>query len=184
LIDECGKETPVSFLSFIIKDAVSADFSYSVKSSCKTDTLSFLHPANNGVNLWAWSFDNNSSSTLQNPVKVFTDTGRHTIRLIASNGSCADTVKKIINLQNKITAAFIAPSGICPGDTVHLVNKSTGNIDNWQWSFGNGITSNLPSPSGWQYPITNSIVSYNVRLIAGNSLLNCHDTIVHLTVMG
>jgi len=182
IIDECGLETPPSFLNFTVIDAVSANFTYSVRSSCKSDTLSFFHDGNNGVSNWTWDFDNTSTSDLQNPVKIFTDTGRHTIRLIVSNGGCADTLTKDINLQNKITAAFIAPAGLCPGDPVQLINKSTGNIDNWQWNLGNGVTSNLSTPVAYQYAINGITTNYTVRLIAGNSQFNCRDTATHTII--
>ncbi len=182
LIDECGLATPPSSLNFTIKEAVSANFTYSVKSSCKSDTLSFFHDGNNGVSNWNWRFDNITTSNLQNPVKIFTDTGWHSIRLIVSNGGCSDTLIKNINLQNKIIAAFIAPAGICPGDPVQLFNKSTGNIDAWQWNFGNGITSNQSTPVAYQYAINGMTTNYTVRLIAINSQFNCRDTATHIII--
>jgi gliding motility-associated-like protein len=180
LIDECGFETPPSFLDLTIKNAVSANFTYSVRSSCKSDTLSFFHDGNNGTSSWTWSFDNKSTSNLQNPVKVFTDTGQHTIRLRVSNNGCTDSVTKNINLQNKIVAAFAAPVGVCPGDPVQLINKSSGNIDVWQWNFGNGITSNLYTPVTYQYVINGISTNYTVKLVAVNSQFNCRDTATHI----
>lgn len=179
-IDECGLETAPSSLNFTVRNAVSANFTYLVTSSCKSDTVSFFHDGNNGTTSWSWSFDNDTTSALQNPVKIFTDTGRHTIRLIVSNGNCADTLVKNINLQNQIKAAFIAPAGVCPGDPVLLINKSTGNIDSWQWNLGNGVTSNSATPVTYQYAINGVTTSYTVRLIAVNSQFNCRDTATHI----
>jgi gliding motility-associated-like protein len=180
LIDECGLSTPPTTLNFTLKNAVSADFNYSVRSSCKTDTLSFFHDGNNGAINWNWSFDNNSTSNLQNPVKIFPDSGLHKIRLVVSNGSCTDSLTKNITLQNKITAAFIAPAGVCPGDPVQLINKSTGNINNWQWNLGNGVTSNLSTPPAYQYAINGITTDYTVKLVAINSQFNCSDSATHI----
>ena len=183
ILDECGLETPPSFLNFTVKDAVSANFTYSMSSSCsRSDTLSFFHDGNNGAIEWTWDFDNTSTSDLQNPLIIFTDTGRHTIRLIVSNGGCADTLTKNINLQNKISAAFIAPAGLCPGDPVQLINKSTGNIDIWQWDLGNAVTSNQSTPVAYQYVVNGVTTNYTVRLIAGNSQFNCRDTATHIII--
>ncbi len=179
-IDECGLETPPSSLAFTVNNAVSADFTYSVKSSCKTDSLSFFHNGNNGAINWTWDFDNKSSSNLQNPVIIFSDTGRHSIRLLVSNGGCSDSLTKNINLQNKITAAFTAPAGVCPGDPVQLINKSSGNIDDWQWDFGNAVTSNQSTPPAYQYVINGTTTNYTVRLVAINSQFNCRDTATHI----
>lgn len=177
LIDECGLLTPVgSSKLFNAKSAVSADFTYSIRSSCKTDTVSFSHPANNGVNQWNWNFNNNTSSTIQNPVKIYTDTGRHSIRLIVSNGVCTDTVRKNFNLQNRIYAAFTAPPGICPDDSITFINNSTGNITNWTWDFGDGSGNTMVSPPPKFYLPTGRDAVYNVRLIVSNNQTNCRDT--------
>lgn len=178
--DECGLETPPSTLNFTVKDAVSANFTYSVRSSCKKDSLSFFHDGNNGTINWNWKIDDSIISNLQNPIKIFTDTGRHTIRLIVSNGGCSDTLTKNINLQNKIIAAFTAPVAVCPGDPVQLINKSSGNIDTWQWNLGNGISSIQPTPVTYQYAINTITTDYTVRLVASNSQFNCRDTATHV----
>lgn len=180
IIDECGLETPPSSLAFTINNAVSADFTYLVRSSCITDTLSFFHDGNNGTINWTWNFDNLPTSNLQNPVQIFTDTGRHSIRLLVSNGGCSDSLTKDINLQNKITAAFIAPVGVCPGDPVQLINKSSGNIDVWQWNLGNAVTSNQSTPAAYQYAVNGITTNYTVSLVAINSQFNCRDTATHV----
>jgi gliding motility-associated-like protein len=180
LIDECGFSTPPSSLNITVKNSVSADFSYSVRSSCKTDTVSFFHDGNNGTINWNWNFDKLPSINLQNPVVIFPDTGHHSIRLIVSNIECSDTLTKNISLQNKITAAFIAPVGVCPGDPVQLINKSTGNIDNWQWNLGDGGTSNLSTPAAYQYAVNGITTDYKVTLVAVNSQFNCRDSVTHI----
>ena len=180
IIDECGFETAASFLDFTVKDAVSANFSYSVISNCKTDTVSFFHDGNNGTINWNWDFGNDSTSDLQNPVMIYTDTGQYVIRLTVGNGGCSDTVTKTINLQNKIVASFIAPVGVCPGDPVELFNKSSGNIDRWEWNFGNGVNSNLQNPPPYQYAINGITTSYTIKLVASISQFNCSDTAMHI----
>lgn len=178
LIDECGLMTPAgSSVAFTVKPAVSADFNYSVKSSCKTDTVSFFHAGNNGVNQWNWNFSNNSTSTSQSPIKIFTDTGRYNVRLIVNNESCSDTITKLLTLQNRIYAAFTTPPAVCPGDSVFIINESTGNITNWSWNFGNGSSSNLSYPPYQVYASGGRDVTYNIRLIVTNAQTNCSDTI-------
>lgn len=178
LLDECGKETPPALLPLIIKEPVHAGFTYQLTSSCKTDTLSFFHPGGNGTSQWNWSFDNSSSSTLQNPVKLFADTGRHTIRLIVSNGSCNDTSSTTLQLHNRITPGFQLPEAVCPGDMIAVINKSSGPVDGWQWSMGSGISSTAPSPAAWQYPVANSLQTFQVKLIITNNQYHCRDSLV------
>ncbi len=180
IIDECGRmTTPGSSLSFTVKGTVSASFNYNTKTSCKIDTLSFLHDGLGGVTTWNWLFDNTITSNLQNPVKIFPAAGQHHVRLIVSNDACNDTSTITIKLDNAVKAGFEIPAVICPGDTLHFVNKSTGNIDTWLWSFGDGNSSNQQTPFGFRYPINGKETFYTVRLIAFNIPLNCRDTVLH-----
>src|SRR5690606_9153963 len=99
------------------------------------------------TNNWKWTIGNIGTSTLQNPIQSFPAAGQHTVQLIVTNGTCSDTSSQQITSSDKLTAAFDVQNIICPTDTLQLKNNSTGNIDNWQWNFGNGILSNLPAPS-------------------------------------
>ncbi|MBI5371504.1 MAG: gliding motility-associated C-terminal domain-containing protein [Sphingobacteriales bacterium] len=177
LVDECNvplsTASAVFFTSF---PGVSADFTYSIEESCQDSRYSFFHNGNNGVNSWNWAFGNTGSSVLQNPVQLFTGAGQHTIRLDVSNGSCTDRVEKTIVQSAGIAAAFETDAVLCPGDTLHILNKSTGSIDRWDWDFGNGLTSSLPQPRSVQYgPVSRETV-YSIKLTVTNNRLNCSDT--------
>lgn len=185
LLDECGSALPAGSLSFAIKAAVSADFTYTIRASCKEDTLYFLHNGNNGVNSWDWRFDNVQAPNVPSHVQIYPATGEHTVRLIVTNGMCSDTSVQVIKLDNKVVAAFDGPDIICPTDTVRFVNKTTGTVDEWRWSFGNGFTSNLHSPQIQQYPINNRETFYTVKLVAASTTMNCKDSSVRrIQVLG
>jgi gliding motility-associated-like protein len=176
LIDECG--LPVASgggIVFNVYPPVSAKYTYNIAQSCKETPVSFFHDGNNNSTTWNWNFGNGLFSSGQNPVYTFTNGGNHTVKLIVSNGSCSDTTAQTITTAGALKAAFNLPLQVCPGDTVHFENKSTGNITNWQWSFGNGATSNLQIPSGVLYT-NSSEKEYTIRLIAGNSISGCSDT--------
>lgn len=176
LIDECGLLSPAGSRSFTVSPVVSAGFTYSLRPSCKTDTLDFLHSGGSGINSWNWRFDNNAPVTTQNFVKIFADTLSHTVRLVVSNGGCSDTTTQTIKMKGKIKAAFDAPAGVCPGDMITLVNNSSGSVTHWAWELGNSISSNLFNPTPYQYPISNRAVPYTVRLIAVDMISGCTDT--------
>jgi gliding motility-associated-like protein len=70
------------------------------------------------------------------------------------------------------------PESVCPQDTVTFINKITGPIDHWQWTFGNGNTSILQTPPTQIYPLTGLEKLYTVSLTAGNNT-GCQATATH-----
>jgi gliding motility-associated-like protein len=176
LIDECGAPVPPGFISFTLKDTVSAIFNYTIDASCKEDTIYFSHNGLHGVTDWIWTFDNTPASNSASQMKIYPATGQHKIQLIVSNGFCKDTTSETIVLDNKVVAAFEGPDIICPEDTVRFVNKSTGTVDEWRWTFGNSIISTIHTPPIQHYPINNRETFYTVKLIAASNAMNCRDS--------
>jgi gliding motility-associated-like protein len=185
IIDECGVQTPAgATLLFTATDTVSAAFSYTMKTGCRSDTLQFSHNGANAVSSWAWTFDNPSTSSLQNPApQIYSASSQHSVKLVVSNGVCTDSVTQTIVLDNQVIAAFETNNIICPEDSATFINKSTGNIDGWQWVFGNGNTSNLQDPLPQKYPAAGMEKKYNVKLIAANNALGCKDSISHTIIV-
>jgi gliding motility-associated-like protein len=91
------------------------------------------------------------------------------VQLVVSNGVCSDTYSAPVVLNNKVTVSFDVPESACPEDTVLFKNKSTGQIDNWQWTFGNGNTSTVQNPPAQIYPLTGTETLYTVSLTASNT---------------
>lgn len=177
ITDECGLATPAGqSVPFIIKDPVSARFTYSMPPSCKESPVYFLHDGNGGATSWQWSFGSSASSSEQSPVHTFTKPGNQQVQLIVTNGKCTDTAKQTISIPGFLEALFDAPAMICPGDTIQLTNRSTGNIDQWQWDMGNGGLSTQKKPVGYRYSAIGRETYYRIRLIAKNNQLNCADT--------
>lgn len=179
IINECGQETPPgATLVFNTKDTVNADFAYAIRYGCVRDTIDYFHDGRNEVNFWKWNFDNNRTSSLQNPSMVYATFGNKTAQLIVSNGTCRDSSDvKIIFLDNYLEAKFEATSVVCPGDLAFFKDTSIGNIQLWNWTFGNGNTSNLKQPPPQTYPSSNSIRDIPVRLIVTNNI-GCSDTAI------
>jgi gliding motility-associated-like protein len=181
ILDECGVQTPAgSSVSFTMNDPLSASFTYNIPPSCAESPVSFFHNGNGNTNNWRWNFGNGSSGNSQNPVYLFPAPGQHSVQLIVSNGKCSDTVSKNILSGGQLTAAFDVPSIICPGDTVHFENNSSGSINSWKWSLGNGVNITTKTPVGYFYPDAGREVLYTITLIAANTTLNCSDTAIHI----
>jgi gliding motility-associated-like protein len=181
IINECGQETPAgATLTFTTKDTVNADFTYNTRYGCVTDTVNYFHNAGNEVNFWKWNFDNNRSSSLQNPSILYATFGTKTAQLIVSNGTCRDTsAVQTIFLDNYLEAKFEASAVVCPGDMAVFKDTSIGNIQQWAWTFGNGNSSTIKQPLPQTYPYTNIIRNVPVQLIVTNNI-GCSDTAIQI----
>jgi gliding motility-associated-like protein len=180
IIDQCGQETPVqSTVSFTVKDTVSADFNYQLLLGCKSDTVVFAHNGANGVDQWLWVFDAYGASSQEDNTVIFSNFGDKQILLKVSNGFCSDSISKTISLDNTLKAAFETDNLLCPEDAAVFKNNSTGkNIIAYNWLFGDGSTSTLETPDPKKYPVLGIEKSYQVELIAEDSL-HCFDTAVN-----
>ncbi|MEO7961431.1 MAG: PKD domain-containing protein [Ginsengibacter sp.] len=176
LLDLCSKETPAgSYLSFTVKDTVSADFSYMVAQGCTSNKVSFFTNGNNGVNKWFWNLGYAGNSSLQNPVTMYNTFGNKEISLTISNDFCSDSITKVITLGDEVTAAFDVTNTLCPEDSALFVNNSKGNIVSYLWDFGDGTQSSAQIPSAKYYSSAGLEKVYPVRLIVKNSI-GCSDT--------
>lgn len=178
LIDECSQETPAGSLSFVLKDTVSASFSYKILQGCTADTVAFFHNGNNGINSWLWNLDYAGISTQQNPVTIFKTFGPKNIVLSVSNGFCSDTSTQTFSLGNEIKADFEVTNLLCPEDEAVFMNKSIGNIVSYNWNLDDGNTSNGQTPAPEHYPILSTEKIYNIQLIVKNNI-GCFDTAVN-----
>jgi len=178
LFDECSQQTPAgSTIVFEAKDTVNANFTYNILYGCDKDVVQYTHNGANAVNSWKWLFDNSITNTTPNPVITYTDFRQKTAQLIVSNGVCSDTSKTSIFFDNLLVADFEVTSIVCPDEPAKFVNKTIGRIVEWNWTFGNGNTSNVRNPSPQSYvPLGSSDYAAAPRLIVKNDY-GCYDTI-------
>ena len=184
IFDECSQETPAgATLIFNTKDTVNADFSYAIKYGCERDTINYFHDGRNEVNLWKWNFDRTRSSSLQNPTIIYGSFGLKKTYLIVSNGVCRDTTDTVpIFLDNEVKAAFETTAFVCPNELAVFKDNSIGNIVSWYWDFGNGITSNSPTPAPQSYMVPRVTMNVFPKLIVQNNL-GCFDTAIQKIIV-
>jgi PKD repeat protein len=121
----------------------------------------------------AWDFGDGTTSTQQNPTKIYTAAGIYQIRLIANFGSCTDTAYKTVTVFNNPVSSFTAsPVTSCKAPlTVNFNDLSTGAIF-YKWDFGDGNTSSLPNPT---HTYTSN-GNFTITLIVTN-ITGCSDTL-------
>jgi gliding motility-associated-like protein len=130
-----------------------------------------------GATQWLWTFNDGSNSTLQSPSHVYTAATNYSDTLIAiTNNGCTDTVTQTVVVYPVPVASFTA-ANVCFPSVITFNNTSTGAVA-YGWSFGDGTTSIIPSPTH-TYAAAGS---YAVTLIAISNM-GCADTIVQTVVV-
>lgn len=97
---------------------------------------------------WKWNFGDGTTSTQQNPVHQYQQTGTYQASLaIKIVNGCTDTVYKNIVVSSAPQALFVHDSA-CVNQLLNVSDASTiqnGQITKWQWFVGNQFYSNQPS---------------------------------------
>lgn len=167
--------TDDSIRTITVNPAPVAAFSTTTTNGCGALTVNFSNTTT-GSPVYTWDFgDGSPTSSATAPVHTYTSTGTYTVTLIATQGSCADTVvrQNYINIYPQPVASFSSNNNVCLGDTIFFTNLSNGNgstLTSYAWDFGDGSTiSNLLNPSH----LFTTPGSYLVHLTV--STANCTD---------
>jgi gliding motility-associated-like protein len=131
------------------------------KSICYGDTV-HLHAT--GGTTYTWTpLTGLTNAKISNPVATPLTTTTYEVK-VTDNSGCNAYGKVNILLRDSILKAIInGPDVACPNEVILFKDTSLGQIINWHWNFGNGITSNLKNPAIQHYPVTNGTL-YPVTL--------------------
>ncbi|MCD6069322.1 MAG: hypothetical protein K0S33_4148 [Bacteroidetes bacterium] len=146
------------------------NLSYTFANVCSADSLhiSNLSSISAGSLTWQWDFGNSTSSTVADPVILYSGPGSYIIQLIAiSNNGCVDSLSKPVLIYDSPVSSFTF-SNACDGNPIQFTNTSTvnsGTIATTNWNFGDNTNSTLTNPVK-QYL---SFGTYNVTLQAVSS---------------
>jgi gliding motility-associated-like protein len=129
--------------------------------------------AGNALKYW-WFFGDGKNSRLQNPVNKYDRIGVYSVTLIVADSlNCRDSLIRpnyITVAQTKADFSVSDSFTTCPPLVVNFTNNSINSLGN-KWTFGNGNSSSLISPT---HTYINSGI-FDVQLIAiGNG--GCSDT--------
>ena len=105
-----------------------------------------------GATSFSWDFGDNSTSTTANPTHTYTTYGSFTVKLKATNQlGCSDSLIKtnyIVIQSPHVSIAGLPAQGCAPFPFQFVANVNTvDTVVGYQWDFGDGATSILPSPS-------------------------------------
>lgn len=150
---------------------------------CSGFSIDFENNSGEGATDFWWDFgtgDDADTSIVENPTFDYTPygPGTYTVTLIAQKGTtCADTNYYTL-IVSGVSADLIAPDTVCVNEPIMFMDNSTsevnGTLDQWEWDFGDGSTSDLEDPT-YAYPAAGD---YTIELIVSSDV-GCTDTIEH-----
>ncbi|MEO6584092.1 MAG: PKD domain-containing protein, partial [Ferruginibacter sp.] len=132
---------------------------------------------------YAWDFGDGTTSTLMNPTHVYVP-GNYNVQLTITTASgCTNTlmVPNAVSVGVKPTANFVAtPLDVCAEIPITFTSLSSGVIEDYSWTFGDGGSSTDANP---MYVYTDTGF-FDVQLVVNNN--GCRDTIgfpkyIHIT---
>ncbi|HNS12414.1 MAG TPA: PKD domain-containing protein [Bacteroidia bacterium] len=175
----CSHDTSMSIQ---VNPGPVVNFSSSVNVGCNPLSVVFANTTS-GAPVYSWNFgDGSALSSAVSPSHTYANSGTYSVTLIATQGSCADTlrIQSMIVVYPTPGASFNSTSGVCLGDTVFFTNNSTSNggITGYSWDFGDGSAiSNSTSP----HHVYSSPGSYQVTLSCSTN--QCVDDTVKTIVV-
>lgn len=169
--------------SLVMRDAVRVskkpvvEFSALPTSACAVQSIQFSNSTTPVGTKWFWEFGDGGTSTLQNPLYKYNDTGYFNVRLIVWNNECSDTLTKqrYVHIDPPI-ARFTTDLKCTDKYLRSFTNKSIG-AKTWLWEFGDGGTST-------DYDATHRYAAkgtYKVKLIVSNG--SCVDSTISFIIV-
>lgn len=148
----------VSMVVPIYVNGPTANFSSPTPANCAPSIVEFFDNSEEAV-AWYWEFGDGSSSTVQNPVKLYENPGVYNVLLVVTAASgCTDTLfmPDFVTVLGPGTSFSVSAQNNCIGATVQFTDLSNGAVE-WEWNFGEGSTSNEQNPT-FTYSDTGSYV--------------------------
>lgn len=167
-VGEVALSDTVTKVGFVVvsKPAPVASFQGSPTSGLEPLTVVFTDSSSGAIDTYAWDFGDGSVSTLANPTATYIQAGTYSVSLTVTGAGGSDTLTStdmVLVLPAVPDVGFSASTltGEVPL-TVTFANDTTGSVDSWSWSFGDGGTSTLSAPSNTY----NTAGTYTVTLSA------------------
>lgn len=149
-----------------------ANFTFTPGNGCMPLPVSFTNNST-GADFYEWYFGDGNSSTNIHPSHTYTSSGNYTVTLVATRlNGCTDTLEQIVNVYPLPIAGFtLSQDSSCYSPVTLNINNTAQNAVNYSYDFGNGLNSNLNSPStSYAGPGT-----YTIQQIVANTF-GCLDT--------
>ncbi|MEM6264039.1 MAG: PKD domain-containing protein, partial [Bacteroidota bacterium] len=148
----CSLILSLGFICSISSLFAQADFTVDVQKGCPPLLVNFQDNSTVSAASWQWDLGG-TSSTLQNPGRIFSTPGLYTIRLTITDSSGQQyqvTKNAFIEVFSPPTVNFgSSRSNACIGQPINFQDSTqigSAPINQWLWDFGDGQVSTSPNP--------------------------------------
>ncbi len=139
------------------------NFSATPRDVCAEMPVNFTDLTTGTVTNWLWLFGDGATSTDQNPVHEYEDTGYFDVTLIVCNGGCCDTLTILNYIHVKPPIAAFDIGLDCSRHLERVFTDRSIGADEWNWDFGDGATSTLQNPTHTYADTGNYVITLMVK---------------------
>ncbi len=166
-----------------------ANFVANTTTPAVGNQVTFTNTSTGQINTWVWTFEGGSPSTFNGqtpPAITYSTAGSFDVSLTVTNANGSNTK----SVANYITAGFppvanftSSSTTIQVGTIVNFTDQSTGNVNNWLWSFEGGFpaSSTVQNPTNIFY---NNAGIFDVSLTVSNEFGSNTKTLTDLITAG
>ncbi len=122
------------------------NFTANPRDVCAKLPVSFTDQSTGTITQWLWLFGDGGTSTEQNPIYEYQDTGYFDVTLIVWNNGCPDSIKFTNYIHVKPPIAVFSPSFNCGNPRQITFTDMSVGAAQWTWNFGDGTTSTVQNP--------------------------------------
>jgi len=169
----CVATSPDVNLTFNETDV---DFSFEINKGCIADTVIFTNLSEAGS--YRWNYDDGTTppdDTVTSPTHIYYRQNEFIVRLTVTDlNGCVDSLRKVVDTRHPLSASFTQNiDSVCQeGENfITFSDASVGNIQSWNWDFGEGNTSTAKNPTN----VFTLAGTHTVRLIVTDDI-PCSDT--------
>jgi PKD repeat protein len=141
----------------LAEDAPISDFNYVIVDTC-LGIVEFIDETQNYPSTWNWMVEDNTYST-QNIIHQFEQSGTYDITLNTCNVIDCNEITLPFTIDGVLFVDWDVPDYVEVGIPTSF-SDNTENAMNWNWNFGNGNVSGVPSPITFY----NEIGTYTITL--------------------
>lgn len=141
-----GCDSSLAVVDLIDINHPDADFTaFPTFAFCPPLLVSFTDQSSSDAVAWQWDFGNGSTSGIQNPSHIYTQSGTYTITLVVTNANgCTDTIvmPDLVTLSGPVGDFSFFPDTVgCPPYEITYQSNAT-NATQYTWDFGDGSLGN------------------------------------------